>query len=194
MFKESIARRYSTALFGLAKESNSLSTTTSELDAFVAALNSAAQLGEFFVSPVVDRTVKERIIHDTLSGRASELVINFLVLLVRKRRENLVEMIARQMHELLDIDAGRKTAAVATPMTLDATELTQLAQRLSKTYGGNVILQPKVAPDLLGGLIVQVGDRYVDDSVSGKLEELRRHLLAGADNWAETSPNGKGNL
>jgi F-type H+-transporting ATPase subunit delta len=126
-----------------------------------------------------------------LDGRASELLVNFIILLIRKRRENLIEIVARQMHEMLDKEAGREPATVGAPMPLDAAKISDLAERLSRLYGRNIIPHTKITPELLGGLVVQVGDRYVDASVSGKLEELRRHLLATADTWGGTSPNGK---
>ena len=190
MLKDSIARRYSAALFGIAKERREQTSVTRELDSFVAALRSDTELYGFFTSPVVDRRVKEQILCSVLDGRASELLTNFLILLVRKRRENLVEIVARQMHETLDEEAGREPATVGAPMPLDAVKVSELAERLSRLYRRNIIPQTKITPELLGGLVVQVGDRYVDASVSGKLEELRRHLLMTADAWGGASPNG----
>ena len=114
MLKSSIAQRYSAALFGLAKERGELVQVIAELDSFVAALQSDAELKDFYASPVVDRNVKEQILHSVLDGRAGELTINFVILLVRKRREGLIEIVARQMHEMLDQEAGRASAAVGT--------------------------------------------------------------------------------
>ncbi|HEV2037747.1 MAG TPA: ATP synthase F1 subunit delta [Candidatus Eremiobacteraceae bacterium] len=193
MLKESIAKRYSSALYDLARERAEIAVVTAQLDSFVAALKSDSELYGFYASPVVDRRLKEQILHSVLDGHAGELTLNFIVLLVRKRRENLIEIVARQMHEMLDRDAGRQPATVGTPMPLGESTLHELAQRLSSVYGHNIIPQTKVAPELLGGLVVQVGDRYVDGSVSGKLEELRRHLLAITDSWATTSPQAASN-
>jgi F-type H+-transporting ATPase subunit delta len=190
MLKESIARRYSAALFALAKDANAVEATVKELDAFVAALNHDPELLQFYQSPVIDRERKQQMLAVALAG-GSELVANFIILLVRKRRENLVRVIARQMHDLLDREIGRENAAIETPMPLPPDELAALARRLSKVYKQTIVPQPKVEPSLLGGIVVQVGDRYVDASVSGKLEELRRHLLASADTWPVTSTNGK---
>jgi F-type H+-transporting ATPase subunit delta len=193
VLKESIAQRYSAALFGLAKEREAVANVTAELDSFVNALKSDPELFAFYTSPVVDRRVKEQIVHRALDDRAGELTTNFVILLVRKHRENLVEIVARQMHEMLDREAGRQSAAIGTPMPIDASMVDELTQRLSRVYGRTIIPHTKLSPELLGGLVVQVGDRYVDASVSGKLEELRRHLLATADSWTTTSPNGKRN-
>ena len=193
MLKDSIAQRYSSALFSLATERGELSLVTAELDSFVTALASDPELSGFYSSPVVDRRVKEQILHSVLDGRAGELTINFVVLLVRKRRGDLIAIVARQMHEMLDREAGREPAAVGTPMPLQVAQLDELKARLSKVYGRDIIPQTRVTPELLGGLVVQVGDRYVDASVSGKLEELRRHLLATADSWATTSGSGAPN-
>jgi F-type H+-transporting ATPase subunit delta len=192
VLKDSIAKRYSTALFNIANDRGEQTLVTAELDSFVAALRSDAELYGFYTSPVVDRRIKVQILGSVFDGRASELLTNFLILLVRKRRENLVEIIARQMHEMLDNEAGREPATVGAPMPLEAAKISELAQRLSRLYRRNIIPQTKITPELLGGLVVQVGDRYVDASVSGKLEELRRHLLMTADTWGGVSPNGKG--
>jgi F-type H+-transporting ATPase subunit delta len=190
MLKESIARRYSAALFALAKDADAVEATVKELDAFVAALDRDPELLSFYESPVIDRERKQQMLLAALTG-SSELVANFIILLVRKRRENLVRIVARQMHDLLDRESGRENATIETPSALPPDELAALARRLSKVYKQTIVPQPKVQPSLLGGIVVQVGDRYVDASVSGKLEELRRHLLASADTWPATSTNGK---
>jgi F-type H+-transporting ATPase subunit delta len=192
MLKESIARRYSAALFSLAKDSHSEEAVTDEIDAFAALLAREPELRSFFLSPVVDRVEKARMLKEALHSRAGELVMNFILLLVRKRRENLLPMIGPQMHEFLDKLAGRETAALATPTPLSPDELASLTQRLSQLYDRTIVAETKVSPELIGGMVMQIGDRYVDASVSGKLEELRRHLLESADTWTETSPNGKG--
>lgn len=191
MLKDSIAQRYADALFELAQEQGLVAQVIRDLDTFVAALSLDADLAAFFGSPVVERNEKIKLIRQAVEARMHELTLNFIILLVRKRRENLIGIVARQMHELLDREAGRKTASIATPMPLERRQLDDLAQRLSSVYDATIVPQTKVSPELLGGLVVQVGDRYVDASVAGRLEELRRHLLEGADTWATTSPNGK---
>jgi F-type H+-transporting ATPase subunit delta len=141
---------------------------------------------------VIERARKTELLKSALSGHASELISGFLALLVAKRRENLVETIARQLRELSDEDALRATAHIATPARLDPAELADLARRLSRVYKRTIVPQAKVDPGILGGAVVQVGDKYVDASIAGKLEAVRRHLLAQVDTHGSTSPNGKG--
>ncbi len=191
MLKESIAARYSAALFSLAHERGEVPKTAGQLDVLVNALHSDPRLASFFASPVVDREVKQDVMRRTLRSKMSELVLNFVLLLVRKRRETLLEIVARQLHELRDREAGRQTADITTAKPLSKRELDLLAKRLSKIHGRTIIPQSKVEPELLGGAVVKVGDRYTDGSVSGKLEELRRQLLAVEDTRAPLSPNGK---
>ncbi|MBV8171572.1 MAG: ATP synthase F1 subunit delta [Candidatus Eremiobacteraeota bacterium] len=192
MLKDSIAQRYSSALFALATEAGAVESAIAQLDAFVAALDRDPDLGLFFESPVVDRARKEQMIATALAG-ASELVRNFIILLVRKRRENIVRIVARQMHELHDRQIGRAHAAIETPAPLDPQELAALARRLSGVYRRSIVPDVKIKPDLLGGIVVQVDDRYIDASASGKIEEMRRHLLASADTWPAASSNGHTN-
>ncbi|MBV8082247.1 MAG: ATP synthase F1 subunit delta [Candidatus Eremiobacteraeota bacterium] len=189
MPKVAVARRYSAALFALAAEAGAGEQTVSQLDAFVAALDRDPELSQFYESPVIDRARKEQMLQTALAG-ASELVRNFIVLLVRKRRESIVRLVAHQMHELLDAHEGRARAMIETPSPLPPAELAALARRLSAVYHRSIEPQVKVEPELLGGIVVQVGDRYIDASVSGKLEGLRRHLLASADTWPAASSNG----
>jgi F-type H+-transporting ATPase subunit delta len=191
VLKESIAARYSAALFSLAKEGGEVPKTVEQLDALVAALNKDEQLGAFFASPVVDRNVKQDILRTSLAKKTSELVLNFVLLLVRKRRERLLDVIARQLHELQDQEAGRQAADIATATPLSKKALETLSRRLSQIHGRTIIPRTRVAPDLLGGAVVKVGDRYTDASISGKLEELRRHLLAVDEIQSTASPNGK---
>jgi F-type H+-transporting ATPase subunit delta len=190
---ETLARRYSAALFAVAQDAGALDNVVREVDAVVAALASDPALQEFFASPVIDRVLKTKILRDSFHGRVGEIVENFLILLVRKRREALFQTIARQMHELRDADTGTSVATIATPRPLEPSELADLARRLSHVYKRTIVPAAKVEPELLGGLVLQVGDRYVDGSVSGKLEELRRHLLASIDSPDPISPNGKKN-
>ena len=188
---ETLARRYSAALFAVAQDAGALDAVVREVDAIVAALASDPALHEFFASPVIDRTLKTDILHDSFHGRVGEIVENFLILLVRKRREPLLQTIARQMHELRDAESGMSVATIATPKALEPGELADLARRLSRVYKRTIVPAANVAPELLGGIVLQVGDRYVDGSVSGKLEELRRQLLATIDSPDVVSPNGK---
>jgi F-type H+-transporting ATPase subunit delta len=190
---ETLARRYSAALFAVAQDADAVENVVSEIDAIVTMLASDSALQEFFASPVVDRAQKTQILSDSVHGRVGEIVENFLILLVRKRRENLLPTIARQLHEMRDESAGRSVAEIATPTPLAPNELADLARRLSHVYKRTIVPQAKVSPELLGGIIVQVGDRYIDGSVSGKLEEVRRHLLASVDAPDVASPNGKTN-
>jgi F-type H+-transporting ATPase subunit delta len=190
---ETLARRYSAALFAVAQDANAVENVVREVDTVLAVLKSDPAIEEFFESPVVDRGQKTKILQDSFHGRVGEIVENFLILLVRKRRENLLRTVARQLHDMLDDSAGRSVAAIATPTQLTPSELADLARRLSHVYKRTIVPEAKVAPELLGGIIVQVGDRYVDGSVSGKLEEVRRHLLASIDSPDVASPNGKTN-
>ena len=191
MVSQTAANRYAQALFALAKETRAVDRVIAELDGFEAALGSDAGSREFFESPVVERETKLRVLEAALESRLSELTFNFLILLVRKRRERLLPAITRQLHEFEERDANRATAHVTTPAPLGDDDVAALNRRLSAIYGKSIGLQPSVDPDVLGGMVVQVGDRYVDASVAGKLEEVRRQLLEGALSSTPASPNGK---
>ncbi|MDQ6781151.1 MAG: ATP synthase F1 subunit delta, partial [Candidatus Eremiobacteraeota bacterium] len=162
MYKESIARRYSAALYSIASELGEVEAVTADLDGLLAALRTDVQLGEFFDSPVIQRDVKTLILQNTLGDRVRPLSLQFILLLVRKRREALLRFVAAQMHGLADVAASRQTAAVFSPSALSKAQELELARRLSSVYGRRIIPEENVDPQLLGGIVVQVGDRYVD--------------------------------
>ncbi len=191
MLKESIALRYAQAAYALARERGCLEAVMRDMDGIAELLARDPDLASYVASPVVGRDAKAAALRAALDGKVNEVTLNLLVLLVRKRRENLLAIIARQLHELHDQEIGRTIAAISTALPLDDAHLQELAARLSGIYRTTIVPHTKLAPDLLGGVVVQVGDRYVDASVAGRLEELRRHLLAVTDRWMTASPNGK---
>ncbi|HXW76690.1 MAG TPA: ATP synthase F1 subunit delta [Candidatus Eremiobacteraceae bacterium] len=190
MADEVVARRYADAYFALAQEDGDAAAAVRELDVAAAAIASDPAVDEFFTSPVIDRSVKESILTAALAS-ASELARNFIILLSRKRREKLLPAVVRRLHESLDREAGRAQAHIATPSALGADRLAGITTRLGAVYDEQIVPHATVEPDLLGGIVIQVGDRYVDGSVAGKLEEVRRHLLESAGAWGEPSPNGQ---
>jgi len=172
-----IARRYAAALLDMAAEAKALDKVEKDLQELAAMLKASPDLQALVRNPLIDRTQQKRAIEAlSQSAKFDKLTGNFLGVLTQNRRLSSLEAVinafrieaARRRGE---IDARVQTAYALTPAQTDA-----LQKELSKALGSNVTLNVEVAKDLLGGMIVTVGSRMVDDSLKRKLERLQRTL------------------
>jgi F-type H+-transporting ATPase subunit delta len=168
------AKRYAMAAFELAQEHN-------DTDAWLSAVR---QIGEFMGDPEVRRVLentrvsqepKQRLIEAAL-GDLPVLPLNLARLLVRKNRTALAVDIAEQFEQLLDEQRGVAHARATTAVPLSDADRNALSQRLAQQTGGEVVLETSVDPELLGGVVVQIGDRLIDASTRSKLRALRDNL------------------
>lgn len=168
------AKRYAIAAFELAQERN-------ESEAWLDALR---QIAEFMGDPEVRRVLentrvsqepKQRLIEAAL-GDLPALPLNLARLLVRKNRTSLAVDISDQFQQLLEDQRGVARARATTAVPLADAEREALSRRLAEQTGGEVVLETAVDPELLGGVVVQIGDRLIDASTRSKLRALRDNL------------------
>lgn len=178
MVNETLARRYATAIYELAQESQSVDAVGSDLKAIAAALDGDESLRNFFVSPVVDRNDKERALTAAFQSRVNVVALHALLLLVRKRREAILAAVASEYAKIVLQARGVEAMTVTTARPLPEAELRALVERLERTYGRTFDVRVKHDPNLIGGVRVAMGDRLIDGTVAGRLEELSRTLFA----------------
>ena len=170
------ATRYSEAAFGVARGAGTI-------DLWVESLDRAAQLfgdqgaAQFLTSPVVSPDRKQAVLSELLPGLSRE-VQNFLALLTRRGRLNLLPDIVTSFGELVQESRGIETAIVTTAIPLDDRQKSLIASRLTQKVGKAVQIETRVDPSILGGVVAQIGDDVIDGSVRGRLERLRRTLIA----------------
>lgn len=178
MANETVARRYAMAVFQLADEAHAIDAVGGDLHALSGAIYQDATTKEFFLSPVIDRKAKQRVLASAFSGKAHDLALHTVLLLVRKRREALLAEIVRQ-YDALQLQArGEELLTVSSAKELSQSELRSLVERIEKIYGKKFSATQSVQPDLIGGVRIMMGDRRIDGTVEGRLEELTRTLFA----------------
>lgn len=172
------AARYAKAAFELALERNEIERWESDLASF-AEVFAVPGTVDFVDSRQVSIEGKESFLRQAV-GEPSPLVWNLVRLLASKGRLVLLPQIAEQFQMLLDEHRGVAHADVVTAAPMSQEERAALGRRLSDLTGKQVLVEVQEAPEILGGLIVRIGDRLIDGSTRSKLVALKRELAGQA--------------
>jgi F-type H+-transporting ATPase subunit delta len=176
---EEIARVYAEALFGAAKGKGNLDTIYEQLGQFADALAENRELQLFFFSPYFSSTEKRDGLAKALDGAEPEL-LNFLELLTEKHRMPVLFRIRRNFDALWAKENKRLGVTVTSAVELDPEIAERIGSEIEKQTGNRVELQRRVDPDILGGLVVQVGNMVMDTSIRNRLEKLRKSVATAA--------------
>ena len=174
------ARRYALALTQEAAQTGQAAAVDADVVFLGETLDGSRELRLFFRSPVVSRDKKERVLERLFTDRVSPLTMRFLHLLVSKHREALIPAVVQAVRELRDMASDTVEARVRSAKPLTDAERTALKARLEVRAGQTIRLTEEVQPDLIGGLVVRVGDVVYDRSVKHQLDVLREQLTERA--------------
>jgi F-type H+-transporting ATPase subunit delta len=169
-----VAGRYANALFDLAVEDKSVAKTGEALTAFLAMIDGSDDLRRLMASPVF-KAEQQSLSLEAIADKAkiSGLALNFLKLMSANRRLAAVPDAIRGYQALVAKSKGETSAEVISAETLSPKHITDLKAALKAAVGSDVALTTKVDPSLLGGLIVKVGSRMMDNSLKTKLQNLK---------------------
>jgi len=178
MPNETLARRYATAVFSLAQEGDVVAKVGADLGALTDAIYADPTTAAYFTAPIVDRYEKERALTAVFEGKVDVIALHSMLLLVRKHRESLLRELVAQYRVLERRSRGAEPLTVASATPLTDGKLHELVARLEKIYGKTFEVTQQVDAELIGGVRVTMGDRRIDGTVAGRLEELARTLFA----------------
>jgi F-type H+-transporting ATPase subunit delta len=168
-------RRYARALFEAAQERDRLEEVQRDLSDFVDAVREVPELRALLRDPVLDRRVKIAALSDVLAG-SDELVRNFVLVLTEQGRAGELEETEREFERFLADETGRLSLELATAIELSDEEAGRIVEQIERASGRDVEATRRVDPDLLGGVVLQVGSLRLDASLRGRLDRLRREL------------------
>jgi F-type H+-transporting ATPase subunit delta len=176
---EEIARVYAEALFDVAKEKGSLDRVREELSQFADALGADRDLQIFFFSPYFASTEKSAGLERALIG-ADEEFVNFLELLIEKHRMPVIFRIRRTFDELWKRENRQLDVTVTSAIELDPSVSQQIGAEIERQTGQSVQLSSRVDDEILGGVVLQVGNMVLDASIRNRLEKLRKSVAQAA--------------
>jgi F-type H+-transporting ATPase subunit delta len=162
-------------LFDAAVEEGRLEPVREQLQQLVAAEAEVPELRALLRNPQLDPRTKRAALEDLLTG-ADDLLRNFMLVLVDKNRAGQLEEIAREFERLAAEHEGVVHAELTTAVELSDADAKELLQQIERASGRRVEATRKVDPNLIGGIVLQVGSHRLDASVRGRLERLRREL------------------
>ncbi len=169
---------YAEALLGAAEKAGQAEAVLAELDSLLAdVLDPFPKLERILASALVSHEEKVGILDRTLGRRASPLVLNFLKVVSRHGRLDCLRAIHRQARELYDQMRGRVPVRVSTATPLAPGLARRIADNLRKLLDGEPILDQRVDPGLIGGIVVRVGDTVYDASVANQLNTVRQQMI-----------------
>jgi F-type H+-transporting ATPase subunit delta len=175
-----LARRYALALVDAAQKEGGVDPALAELAEIEEdVLKPFPRFAQVLASARVPSAEKDRMLRELFEGRASGLVLRFLRVLNRRGRLGILGSVHREARVLWDRRNRRIPVRVRSAVPLDEAQLDSLRQRLTRLVDGTPIVTVSTDADLIGGLVVQVGDQLYDASVKNRLSQLRQRLIEG---------------
>ena len=175
---EEIARVYARSLFEVAQEAQKLDVVREQLGQFAEALDENHELSVFFFSPYFSTQEKKDGLASALDG-AEPIVQNFLELLIEKHRMPAIFRLRREFDRLWEQENKLLPVQITSAVELDPATVDRIGREIGEQTGRNVNLVSSVDADLLGGIVLRVGNSILDASIRTRLETLRQQV-AGA--------------
>lgn len=172
---EEIARVYAKSLFEVASEKGSLDVVREQLGQFSEALADNPELSTFFFSPYFSTAEKKEGLEKAVSG-ADPTVLNILELMLENHRMPAIHRLRREYDRLWDQENKLLPVDITSAVALDEDVVKRLGDQIGEQTGRKVQLNAHVDPDVLGGIILRVGNQILDASIRNRLDQLRRSV------------------
>jgi ATP synthase F1 delta subunit len=172
---EEIAAVYARSLFEVAKEQDKLDSIREQLGAFGDALDETRELQMFFFSPYFS-TIEKQDGLDRAVSDADPILVNFLKLLIENHRMPVIFRVRRGFDQLWLEENKQLPVQVTSAVELDKATVDQIGARIAEQTGQRIDITSTVEPDILGGLVIRVGNSILDASIRNRLEQLRKQV------------------
>jgi F-type H+-transporting ATPase subunit delta len=173
--KGSSSKWHAQAVFEIALENNELERWQSDLKIMGERL-ADPRLTSLLENPKVPFSEKKQVLETVLAG-IGPLAMNLAFLLVAKNRLGMLADIIVEYGHLVDAHQGREHAEVTTAVSLEEREKQMIDTKLGEALQKEVVVSTRVDPEIVGGMVVRIGDQLIDGSIHARLQSLKRSLI-----------------
>jgi len=174
-----ISNRYATALLQLAEEKKSLEEIAVDVELVKNTLFGSKQIQLMLLNPVIKSEKKLQILTEIFKGRVSDEILDFILFILKKNREDLLTMIIKRFLELRDEKLGIVDAKVLSTVEFTVEQKKKLQQRLEEVINKKIRITFSEDKNLIGGFIIKLKDTVYDASIKHQLELLKENFLKG---------------
>ena len=185
-----MAQRYAQALFEIARDLHKDDEIEAELESLSAALKSAPEIERFMANPALKTDQKRAFLKRIYQkhppkaglpvpgeGRVDEVLISFFSLLFEKNRFYLLNDIVVYFKKIADEAKGQGVAEIHSAVTLNGTAQKEIVNRLERLAGYKITVKNFIDPSLIGGVVVKIRNKIIDDSVKNKIHRIKKELM-----------------
>jgi len=173
-----LSKRYAKALFSLAVEEKQLDLVKNDVFKVSGLLTKGSGFTAFIINPLTNGTRQMKIVQELFSGALSEMVLNFLMLLSKKKRLNILPDIFADFDRLILVHNNQIHAEVFSCSPLTSGQIDKIQQRLAKLTNKEILIKTSLNKSLLGGFTIRVEDLIIDNSIRYQLAKLKEKLVA----------------
>ncbi|MDB5158823.1 MAG: atpH [Mucilaginibacter sp.] len=179
MSELTVAARYAKSIIDLSQEQKALEDVKNDMVFFLKTLKANPQLIAVLSNPIISHIKKLNILTQLFEGKVSKVSIAFYKLMINKDRGSVLYATAHEFINQYDVLKNITQATVVSATPLSETNKAQILAEVKATVGGDVILETKVDPALIGGFVLTVGDRQIDTSIANNLKKLKKNFAQG---------------
>ena len=176
MIKNEIAVKYSQALLDIGKENNNLVDINKDLNQFWEIVQQHEDLKHTLFHQRILPEEKKAVLKEIFGDEINKYVLNFLKLLIDKRRIQFIEFIIKRFKKLVNKQEHIMEVEVISAISLEDNMVTKLKQKLDQFLDYKVIIKEKCDPSIIGGLVLKIGNYIIDGSIENRLTELEEKL------------------
>lgn len=173
---ERLADKYSLAIFEIAEEKSSIQKMYKQLLAVQELLNENNELHDFVNNPLVPKVSKKEVVQQVLADGTDPMLLNFFLVLIEKDRVSLFDSICKAYKKFMNEKENIVDVKVTTARKITAKQEAEVAEKVSKMLNKKVVLSKHIDARLLGGIVIQVGDKLIDGSVARRLKNIKHSL------------------
>lgn len=173
MHESRVASRYAKSLLDLAQEKGILEQVQKDMAMFSKLCQENPELARAFKNPIIDHSKKLAILDSLLKGRVNDMTLAFFKIISQKNREAYLFHIAKEFLRQYRVYKGIESAEVVTTFPLTDAQRTSFVNLIAGATGKKVELQEKINDEIIGGYILNIGDRQIDESIKSKIQKLK---------------------